>query len=207
MIVSKESIRDIAELMTLHILAEATHSGVTKLECVDYDFEVMFDCNTDMRRNSAHIKVTHKSVDLGTVQMPDMDIMTSNVWTNEKKVRWIAKTNDYLIRQLSKYLTKKFITEDDAMIDVKKRLEASADTVKWSVGPLCFSGCYSKEKAMIKCKLDNGGVLYENIKTNHIGITTEMGYQAMNVSNIMGDFFRVLLAGLAQETVTFPVAV
>lgn len=207
MIVSKESIKDIADLMTHHILSESTHSATTELECEDYGFAVSFECKVDMARNFANIKVCHKGCDLGTIQMSDMDIMTSNVWTNERKQRWIVKTNEYLIRQLSKYLVKKFIMEDDAMVDVKKRLEASGDTVKWSVGPLFFSGCHSKEKAMIKCKLDNGGVLYENIKTNRIGMTTEMGYQGLNVSNIMGDFGRVLLAALAQESVTFPVGI
>lgn len=207
MIVSKESIRDVAELVTLHILSCSTERGHSEIDLEDHDIVIEFDTKVDNARHFASVKLSHKGVDLGTVQISDLDIMTSNVWANEKKQRWIVKTNEYLYRQLTKYLVKKFITEDSAMIDVKSRLEASGDTVKWSVGPLCFSGCHSKEKAMIKCKLNSGGVLYENIKTNHIGMTTEMGYQGLNVSNILGDFGRILVAALAQESVTFPVAV
>lgn len=208
MIVSKESIRDVAELATHHIMSTtACGAGKSSFEAVDYNFEVDFDITVDMKRNSAHIKVFHKGVDLGTIQMSDMDIMTSNVWSNEKKLRWVTKTTEYLTRQLSKYLIKKFISEDSAMVDVRKRLEASGDTVKWSVGPLSFSACYSQIWQSIRCKQEGAGVLYENVKTNVIGVTTEQGYQALNINNILGDTARVLAAAISQEAVEFTVEV
>ncbi|QBZ70846.1 hypothetical protein pETSU_265 [Edwardsiella phage pEt-SU] len=205
MIVTKESLRTIAELATQHIADNAIVTGKF-VEDLNGDIVLTFDNKVDIPRDFASCKITHHGLDLGTIQIPDLNLFYKQANGGIAPQLWQNKTASYIYRQLLKYLVKLFMHNDPAMIDVKTRIEQSDDVVQWSVSNLQFFGHYSKQGAGLKVK-DGQTILYENIKSNKIGVTTELGYQALNINNVIGDASRVLMTAVGLGMTQFPVEV
>uniref|UniRef100_A0AAU8KY07 Uncharacterized protein n=1 Tax=Pantoea phage Survivor TaxID=3232176 RepID=A0AAU8KY07_9CAUD len=210
MIVTKECLRQLAESVRNEI-ALTILEGKLLNDSIEVEFDeeitIGFNYDVDNSKNRALVKVSHKGVDIGTVQIKDLDTFKESIRKIKGAIQWGIETEDYLIRQLSRYLINRFMTTDPAMIDVKDRLMKSSDTVRWSVGKLNFSACSSQVWTSIRCKAEGGGVLYENIKTNVIGVTTAQGYQGLSVANLIAESQRVLAAAITCEAVSFPVEV
>lgn len=205
MIVTKESLRTIAELATQHIADNAITTGKF-VKDLNGDIVLTFDNKVDIPRDHASCKITHHGLDLGSIQIPDLSLFYKQANGGIAPQLWQNKTASYIYRQLLKYTVKLFMHNDPAMIDVKTRIEESDDVVQWTVSDLQFFGHHSKEAAGLKVK-HGTSILYENIKSNRIGVTTELGYQALNVNNIIGDASRVLMTAIGLGMVRFPVEV
>ncbi|UQT02634.1 hypothetical protein SUREIYA_00350 [Serratia phage vB_SmaM-Sureiya] len=201
MIVNKECLRKLAELTISRLIIDGTQiawSGDYQINLLDGNIDILIDVKlSEVGDYGVRLALNHTGTTIGTIVIKDCRMFSRDALKVELS-KWREQTQKYLINNFAKWLVNRHIKND---LNVKHWIcAASTDDL---IGSMFLSGLRFKAKVRLNTAWfqveENDVVLYRVERSNFLNMTTEQGWQGMNINTVTAELGRVLVTLLAQR--------
>lgn len=201
MIVNKERLRKLAELTISRLIIDGTQiawSGDYQINLLDGNIDILIDVKlSEVGDYGVRLALNHTGTTIGTIVIKDCRMFSRDALKVELS-KWREQTQKYLINNFAKWLVNRHIKND---LNVKHWIcAASTDDL---IGSMFLSGLRFKAKVRSNTAWfqveENDVVLYRVERSNFLNMTTEQGWQGMNINTVTAELGRVLVTLLAQR--------
>ncbi|UQT03402.1 hypothetical protein YUBABA_02000 [Serratia phage vB_SmaM-Yubaba] len=201
MIVNKECLRKLAELTISRLIIDGTQiawSGDYQINLLDGNIDILIDVKlSEVGDYGVRLALNHTGTTIGTIVIKDCRMFSRDALKVELS-KWREQTQKYLINNFAKWLVNRHIKND---LNVKHWIcAASTDDL---IGSMFLSGLRFKAKVRSNTAWfqveENDVVLYRVERSNFLNMTTEQGWQGMNINTVTAELGRVLVTLLAQR--------
>lgn len=201
MIVNKECLRKLAELTISRLIIDGTQtawSGDYQINLLDGNIDILIDVKlSEVGEYGVRLTLNHTGTTIGTIVIKDYRMFSRDALKVELS-KWREQTQKYLINNFAKWLVNHHIRND---LNVKHWIcAASTDDL---IGSMFLSGLRFKAKVRSNTAWfqveENDVVLYRVERSNFLNMTTEQGWQGMNINTVTAELGRVLVTLLAQR--------
>lgn len=201
MIVNKECLHKLAELTISRLIIDGTQiawSGDYQINLLDGNIDILIDVKlSEVGGYGVRLALNHTGTTIGTIVIKDCRMFSRDALKVELS-KWREQTQKYLINNFAKWLVNRHIRND---LNVKHWIcAASTDDL---IGSMFLSGLRFKAKVRSNTAWfqveENDVVLYRVERSNFLNMTTEQGWQGMNINTVTAELGRVLVTLLAQR--------
>lgn len=205
--INKESLLNMGESVITTIVKNICKMKITdgaEVADVSEDIMLKFTYNLSREQDRGSVILSYQGRDIGTIKIDYLDSFIKS-GGEDKVLLWKNKTRAYLQKQLAKFFVSIFMETSESVKEGKSELNNGLP-VTVVIPPLTFTLKHTSSHQYIKAVgPDRQAPLYENIRWNSVGVTTEQGFQGISVQNLFSEVSRVLIAAIDKEMVTIDV--
>lgn len=194
MVINKECLNKLAELTISRLIIDGIQigwSGDYQICLLVGNKSILLDIKLyEVGTHGVRLVLHHQGVTLGVIVIESVLMFSRDIFKPEV-TKWTEKTKAYLISRFNSWLTNKYVNEHLSFLAWLDTLTDKKMPIPFHIAGYNLKAHYSRSSAWFQVERIDV-VIYRTERTNFMGMTTQQGWQGMNVKTIKAEAQRTI---------------